>query len=183
MKTIKSTLVLLLVGCASFLSAQSNVSPAYAGSNQQSNTQKFKGTTPMPFQAADMDGQNHFLPDYKGKVVIMAFWSTADEISRNQIKSLNQLQKDFNSTNVVILSLADEDKSDLDSFLKNNSISYPVIPNARPLGEIGYGSDLGSSRIYIVNKTGKIEQVYLTEDESGMQTYHDVKDIVNNLLK
>ena len=149
MKIIKSTLILLLVGCASYISAQSNSSPAYAGSNQQSNTQQFKGTTPMPFQATDMNGKNHFLPDYKGKVVVMAFWSTADELSRNQIKSLNQLQKEFSSKNVVILSLADEDKSDLGSFLKNNSISYPVIPNAKPLGEIGYGSDLGTSRIYL----------------------------------
>ena len=182
MKT-KLTLILLIVGCANYLIAQSNISSAYAGSNQTSSTKKFKGTTPMPFQAADMNGKNHFLPDYKGKVVVMAFWSAADELSRNQIKSLNQLQQEFSSKNVVILSLADEDKSDLDSFLKNNSVNYPVIPNARPLGEIGYGSDLGTSRIYIVNKTGKIEEVYLTEDESGMQTYHDVKDIVNNLLK
>ena len=183
MKTIKSFFILLLVGCASYLSAQSNVSSAYAGTNQPANTQKYKGSTPMPFQAADMAGKSHFLPDYKGKVVVMAFWSTADELSRNQIKSLNQLQKEFSAKDVVILSLADEDKPDLDSFLKNNDINYPVIPNAKPLGEIGYGSDLGTSRIYIVNKMGKVEEVYLTEDESGMQTYHDLKDIVNNLLK
>ena len=178
-----TTLILIFLACANFIAAQSNISSAYAGSNQPSNTQKFKGTTPMPFQATDMNGQNHFLPDYKGQVVIMAFWSTADEISRNQIKSLNQLQKYFSSKNVVLLSLADEDKPDLNSFLKNNSVNYPVIPNARPLGEIGYGSDLGMSRIYIVNKMGEVEEVYLTEDESGMQTYHDVKDVVNNLLK
>ena len=181
MKIIKSIFILLMVGCTSYLSAQTNSSSAYAGSNQ--STDKYIGSTPMPFQAADMAGKNHFLPDYKGKVVVMAFWSAADELSRDQIKSLNQLQKEFSANDVVILSLADEDKPDLDSFLKNNSINYPVIPNARPLGEIGYGSDLGASRIYIVNKMGKIEEVYLTENESGMQTYHDVKDIVNNLLK
>jgi len=165
MKIIKSIFILLMIGCTNFLSAQS---PAYAGSNESTNTKKYIGATPMPFQAADMAGKNHFLPDYKGKVVVMAFWSTADELSRNQIKSLNQLQKEFSTNDVMILSLADEDKPDLDSFLKNNTINYPVIPNARPLGEI---------------KTGKIEEVYLTKDESGMQTYHDVKDIVNNLLK
>lgn len=180
MKTISKIAILLLIGCSNYLSAQS---PAYAGSNQTINTEKFIGTTPMPFQAADMSGKNHFLPDYKGKVVVMAFWSTADELSRNQIKSLNQLQKEFSANEVVILSLAEEDKPDLGSFLENNSIEYPVIPNAKPLGEISYGSELGMSRIYIVNKMGKIEQVYVTEDESGMQTYHDLKDTINNLLK
>lgn len=183
MKIFKSVLILFLVGCTSYLTAQTNSSTAYAESNQITDTKKYIGTTPMPFQAADMKGKNHFLPDYKGKVVVMAFWSAADELSRNQIKSLNQLQKEFSTKNVVILSLADEDKPDLNSFLKNNAINYPVIPNARPLGEIGYGSDLGTSRIYIVNEMGKIEDIYITEDESGMQTYHDVKDIVNNLLK
>jgi len=88
MKIIKSIFILLMVGCTSFLSAQSNTSPAYAGSNQSTETKKYIGSTPMPFQAADMAGKNHFLPDYKGKVVVMAFWSTADELSRNQIKSL-----------------------------------------------------------------------------------------------
>ena len=75
----------------------------------------------MPFQAFDMEGNTHYLPEYKGKVVVIAFWAAGDETSRNQIKSLNRLKREFKSKNVEIISLAQEDKSELVSFLKKKS--------------------------------------------------------------
>lgn len=167
----------------STLIAQNN-SPGFASSSNSNKAQsQFEGSQPMPFQAFDMDGNTHFLPEYKGKVVVIAFWATGDETSRQQIKSLNQVKREFSSDEVAVISFAEEDKSDLVSFLKNNKIEYPVIPNSRPLGEIGYGGDLGTSRIFIVDKEGVVQKVLIAENEEEMGTYHMMKPIIEDLVK
>jgi peroxiredoxin len=177
---LTTSLVLVMM---STLFAQNN-SPAFAKSSNSSKTEsQFEGQQPMPFQAFDMQGNTHFLPEYKGKVVVIAFWATGDETSRQQIKSLNRVKQEFSSEEVAVISFAEEDKSDLVSFLKNNKIEYPVIPNSRPLGEIGYGGDLGTSRIFIVDKKGIVQKVIITENEEEMATYTTIKPIINELVK
>jgi peroxiredoxin len=182
MKSLIVTTSLVLATMSSLI-AQSN-SPAFANSSNSNQAQsQFEGTQPMPFQAFDMSGNIHFLPEYKGKVVVIAFWATGDETSRQQIKSLNQVKREFSSEEVAVISFAEEDKSDLVSFLKNNKIEYPVIPNSRVLGELGYGGDLGTSRIFIVDKKGVVQKVIIAENEEEMGTYHMMKPIIEDLVR
>lgn len=167
----------------SIIFAQNN-SPGFASSSNINQAEsQFEGSQPMPFQAFDMNGNTHFLPEYKGQVVVIAFWATGDETSRQQIKSLNRIKREFSSEEVAVISFAEEDKSDLVSFLKNNNIEYPVIPNSRPLGEVGYGGDLGTSRIFIVDKKGVVQKVIIMENEEEMGTYKMVKPIIQKLMK
>ena len=174
----------LVIASMSILIAQSNPS-SYASSSNSKNRQaqtQFEGMPPMPFQAFDMKGKTHFLPEYKGKVIIIAFWAVGDEVSRHQIKSLNRLKQEFNSDQVEIISLAEEDKSDLVSFLKKNKVDYPVIPNSKPLGEIGYGGEFGTSRIFIVDQNGVVKKVIISKSEEELETYKIVQPIIKKLL-
>ena len=82
-----------------------------------------------------------------------------------------------------IISLAQEDKSELVSFLKKNQIEYPVIPNSSPLGEAGYGGNLGTSRIFVVDKKGVVQKVLVTEEEEEMETYYKLKPVLKNLTQ
>lgn len=173
----------IMLASMSILLAQNN-SPGFASSSNSNQAEsQFEGAQPMPFQAFDMDGNTHFLPEYKGQIVVIAFWATGDETSRQQIKSLNRIKREFSSEGVAVISFAEEDKSDLVSFLKNNNIEYPVIPNSRPLGEVGYGGDLGTSRIFVVDKKGVVQKVIIMENEEEMGTYKMVKPIIQNLMK
>jgi len=171
----------LIIFSFSSLSAQNN---SYANANSTTQAKaKFEGVQPMQFQAFDMEGNTHFLSEYKGKVVVLAFWAAGDEASRNQIKSLNQLKRDFNPNQFKIISLAEEDKADLKSFLKNNQIEYPVIPNSNPLGNAGYGSEMGTSRVFIVDKEGIVQKVHVAEEEEEMETYNILKPVIKDLMK
>jgi peroxiredoxin len=173
----------LVLATMSSLIAQNN-SPGFASSSNSKKAQsQFEGMQPMPFQAFDMNGNTHFLPEYKGKVVVIAFWATGDETSRQQIKSLNRVKREFSSEEVAVISFAEEDKSDLVSFLKNNKIEYPVIPNSKHLGEIGYGGDLGTSRIFILDKKGMVQKVIITKNEEVMGTYNTMKPIIKDLMR
>ena len=182
MKSLILTTSLVLATMSSLI-AQNN-SPGFASSSNSKKAQsQFEGIQPMPFQAFDMNGNTHFLPEYKGKVVVIAFWATGDETSREQIKSLNRVKREFSLEEVAVISFAEEDKLDLISFLKNNKIEYPVIPNSKPLGEIGYGGDLGASRIFILDKKGVVQKVIITEDEEEMGAYNIMKPVIKNLMK
>jgi len=164
--------------------AQSNPS-SYANSSSSKHRQaqnQFEGMPPMPFQAFDMKGKTHFLPEYKGKVVVIAFWAVGDEVSRQQIKSLNRLKQEFTSDQVEIISLAEEDKPDLVSFLKKNKVDYPVIPNSKPLGEMGYGGEFGTSRIFIVDKNSVVKKVIVNQNEKEFETYNVVQPVIKKLL-
>lgn len=183
MKSLLLTLG-LSVAFTSFLSAQNNA-PAFKSSSTNNHRQaqtKFEGMPPMPFQAFDMKGKTHHVEEYKGKVLVLAFWAVGDEASRNQIQSLNRLQREFDAQNLAIISLADEDKQDLVSFMKNNQIEYPVIPNSQPLGEMGYGGEFGTSRIFVVDKKGVVQKMLLVEKEETMFTYETLKPIVQKLV-
>lgn len=174
----------LILASMSISIAQSNPS-FYANSSNSKNRQaqtQFEGMPPMPFQAFDMKGKTHFLPEYKGKVVVIAFWAAGDEVSRQQIKSLNRLKQEFNSDQVEIISLAEEDKSDLISFLKKNKVDYPVIPNSKPLGEVGYGGEFGTSRIFIVDKNSVVKKVIVNQSEKELETYNTLQPIIKKLL-
>ena len=182
---MKSLIIItsLFLASMSTLFAQNN-SPAFANSSNANKAQsQFEGKQPMPFQAFDMDGNTHFLSEYKGKVVVIAFWASGDETSRQQIKSLNRIKQEFSSKEIAVISFAEEDKSDLVSFLKNNKIEYPVIPNSRQLGEVGYGGDLGTSRIFIVDKKGAVQKVMITDKEQGLETYNKIKPVIQDLIK
>ena len=100
-----------------------------------------------------------------------------------QIKSLNRVKREFSSEKLAVISFAEEDKSDLVSFLKNNKIEYPVIPNSKPLGEMGYGGELGASRIFILDKKGVVQKVIITENEKEMGAYNIMKPIIKDLMK
>lgn len=185
MKNLTLTLTILLL-CGFYAQAQNNHSAGFASSSNSNHRQaktQFEGSQPMPFQAFDMQGNTHFLPEYKGKVVIMAFWAAADETSRAQIKSLNKLKKEFSSNDLAIISLAEEEKQDLISFLKNNKVEYPVIPNARPLGEVGYGGEFGTSRIFVMDKNGVVQKVMIEDSEEEMETYGKLKPMIEDLMK
>ncbi|MEM6965777.1 MAG: TlpA disulfide reductase family protein [Bacteroidota bacterium] len=181
MKFLYVTIVLHLLFITRSFAQNQN---AYASSDEPRQTQsQYEGMPPMPFQAFDMKGKTHTLADYKGKVVVLAFWAAGDETSRNQIKSWNRLKKEFDAEEVAIISLANENKSDLTSFLKNHQLEYPVIPNARPLGELGYGSDLGMSRVFILDQTGVIKKVMVFDTEEEMNTYKTLRPIIQKMIE
>lgn len=141
-----------------------------------------ENTEATPFLASDILGAEHFLGDYKGKKVIIWFWSTVDEISTSQIDRLNLIQNKYNN-DLQIISLAEENKTELLDFKRSFPMDFPIIPNGKVLGEAAFGGDLGLGRLFLVDSDGVIQKVIPREafESNAGTAFKYVEDMVKSL--
>ncbi len=118
----------------------------------------FENSKAAPFLAPDVLGKEQYLGDYADKKVILWFWSTADDLSNNQINNLNVLQSRYRNE-LQIISFADEAKQEMLDFRKSIPVDFPIIANGKILGEAAFGGDLGQGRLFLIDQSGIIQKV------------------------
>jgi len=122
----------------------------------------FEGTSPMPFEAPDMNNTKQFLPDYKGKTVVLYFWDTKSKHCVGQLNALEKINREFAKDKVVVLGVAEDDKKTVTTFLSAKQYNFPIVPNALELGNLAYGGDkMDGPRAFIIDKSGTIQKVLL----------------------
>jgi thiol-disulfide isomerase/thioredoxin len=160
----------------SFLS----LSLAQLNDTQQKTVSIFEGFPPIPFEAPDINGQRHFLPDYKDKVLILFFWNLTCEDCKAYLGMMNELATEFKGSDFQIISLADEEKQVLSEFTANSLVNFPIIPNGKGLGEMGYAIELGYPRAFLIDKFGIIQKVVTGSNENF---YGELKLSIETHLK
>jgi len=71
----------------------------------------------------DLEGREYAIDDYLGKVVLVNMWATWCSPCVKQIPDLNFLQEKYRNDNLVILSITDEDKATVNTFLTKHSMN------------------------------------------------------------
>src|SRR4051794_19465985 len=76
--------------------------------------------SPAPqFSGSGLDGNYYDLNDLKGKVVVVAFWSTRCEICHSEFPKYNKLIKTFDGKNVVFLAPTGQSEAAVQAYLKS----------------------------------------------------------------
>ena len=89
--------------------------------------EKFSG-----YKLTDINGNKYDIKDTKGKIVVLNFWFINCPPCKQEIPELNKLQAKFkDSTNVLFLGIALDDKYDLKEFLKTTPFSYNIVDSGR----------------------------------------------------
>jgi thiol-disulfide isomerase/thioredoxin len=85
------------------------------------------GTTPA-LVLKDLEGREHRLDDYQGKVVVVNFWATWCEPCRDEMPSFNRLKARFGNAPfaIVAVNLA-EGEARIGEFLKRVPVDFPVL--------------------------------------------------------
>lgn len=115
------------------------------------------------FSATDLDGQNYNLTDFKGKVVLLTFWSTRCAICQSEIPDLNRLSQKFSGKDVVFIGLTMENEMKVAPYLRKNPFNFRITPNS--FGVVLKYADrdregninMGFPAYYLVNQNGDIE--------------------------
>ncbi len=136
-------------------------------------------SSPMAFMANDMEGIERHLGNYSGQMVLLWFWKTDCPLCLAEIKGLNALREEFFDS-FTLLSLADDNREILSSFLQSNTVNFPIIPNARILAEGAYAHDLGYPRLFIIGHDGLIDAIL---PHSYFQGDHDLKSLLTSIIK
>lgn len=141
----------------------------------------FEGSKAMQFMAPDTKGQEQFLGNYKGKKVLIWFWSKDDGLSISQLDALNLVQSRYRNE-LQILSFANESKGDLIEFTKTYPIDFPIMYNGAILGEAAYGGDIGLGRLFFVDEQGTIIHILPREVfEQGVDYYTTIESILTKI--
>ncbi len=116
----------------------------------------FEGHKAEPFLANDVNGKEHYLDSYKGKKVILWFWSVEDYRALDQVGAMTLLQQEMKPS-LKIIAFAKEPKARVQEYLRQNPMDIDVIPNGEVFGQMAYGAEMGNPRMFIIDQYGIIK--------------------------
>jgi len=96
----------------------------------QSPAASVVGTRLDNFQLVDSFGKAHSLNDYKGKIVILAFWSFKCPVSLAYDRRLAELAEQYGPKGVVILGIDSNSDESAEAIQKNAAsldLAYPIL--------------------------------------------------------
>lgn len=80
------------------------------------------------FVLKDIDGNEHRLSNYRGKVVLVNFWATWCPPCRDEMPSMDRAYKKFKKAGMVILAIdIGEDEDDIFKFTADYPVSFPLL--------------------------------------------------------
>jgi len=121
------------------------------------------------------------LPDsLTNKVVILDFWASWCDPCKESFPALNELQKKYEGRGLIIIAVSvDEEKGDMERFLKENPASFVVLRDAtqKLVEKTGIGTMPSS---FVIARDGKVRFVH--SGFHGSRTKKEYEEQIESLL-
>lgn len=138
----------------------------------------YEGFPATPFMAKNLKGTELYIGDFKGKPLMLLFWSSDNPNCVMHIDQFNRLATEFKDQ-LTIVSFCDEDRISANKFAREHDISFHVIPNSKIFGEAAYANELGYPRAFLIDASGVIRKVVPEEAFNRSQdSFEMIKSIV-----
>lgn len=112
------------------------------------------------FVLKDINGKEHRLTDYRGKVVLLDFWATWCGPCRLAIPELNEIEARFKGRDFALLAISVNDSvSTLKSFVEENDVAFTVLVNDRHVEKLYDVISIPTT--FLIDKDGKIVKKHL----------------------
>ena len=185
---MRSIIIILLSFSVTYLSGQLKDERGYYLVESESFTPPvrdliatFEGNVAEGFLAPDIYGTQHFLNDYRGKATLLFFFELEEEKGRNLLEMLKQFPDEFYDA-VNVIGMAKDSKEDLLNYLNGYTSKFPLIYNGEVFGQMAYGADLGTPRMFIIDESGIIERVIpATAFEADKPVKELILECINNI--
>lgn len=136
----------------------------------------------VPFMAPDIYGNDQNLGNYRGKKILIWFWSANDALCESMITTLNDIQATYRDE-LQIVSFAMEEKEELIPYRKLNPTDFPIMPKGKMFGDFAYAGDLGLGRLFLVDAKGTIQKVFprVAFENNLHESLKFVRDMVRSI--
>jgi thiol-disulfide isomerase/thioredoxin len=115
------------------------------------------GKAAPDFTLQTLDGKNVSLSSFRGKGVLLNFWATWCGPCKIEMPWFVELQKEYGSQGLQIVGVAMDDSStqDIQNFVKEMGVNYPVLIGKEAVGQAYGGVDVLPTTFFI-DRDGKI---------------------------
>jgi thiol-disulfide isomerase/thioredoxin len=136
------------------------------------------GDTMPDLAAAQLEGK---LPDaLKGKVVLLDFWASWCDPCKQSFPAMEELQKQYGPRGFVVIAVnVDENRSDMEDFLKTHTAGFTVVHDAaqKLVAEAGIATMPSS---FLVDQSGRVR--FAHAGFHGEETKKEYRQEIESLL-
>jgi thiol-disulfide isomerase/thioredoxin len=120
-----------------------------------------EGKLPPAFELPDLSGNVVTLADYEGKVVVLDLWATWCPPCRQEIPFLVSLYEEHKDAGLVVVGIGLDDGGAkvLEPFVKQNSVTYPILVGNRDVGQTYQLKGIPTT--FILDRNGRIAAKHL----------------------
>jgi cytochrome c biogenesis protein CcmG/thiol:disulfide interchange protein DsbE len=140
----------------------------------------FKAGDALP-DLASLKLEGKLPSDLKGKVILLDFWASWCEPCKASFPAMEDLQKRFGADGLVVLAVnVDENRSDMESFLKSNAASFCVLRDAgqKLVNQAGIATMPSS---FLIDREGRVR--FAHSGFHGEDTKKQYEREIQSLLK
>lgn len=131
------------------------------------------GDAAPPLNVTDMNGKAVSLADYKGKTVLLDFFTTWCGPCREDMPSLEKLYAKYGHSNLIVISISvSENRPVVEAFLKQHPRPYPVVLSSE--NQMPRPYQVGEFPTYVVIDPNGT----LTSAMSGTQGFGELKHVL-----
>lgn len=138
------------------------------------------GTVAPEFELPGLDGKQHKLSEYKGKVVFLNFWATWCKPCAEEIPSMQMLHENLEPFpfEIVAVSVDKDGPEVIEPFLKKYGVSFPVLHDRKGRVKELYKTT-GVPETFIIDQNGVIaEKVWGPRDWADPASISMVKELI-----
>jgi len=124
------------------------------------------GDTPADFTLPDLKGNKVTFPDeFKGKVVMVRFWTAMCHYCVREMPTIEAVYNKYKGEGFVVLAInVGQPKEEVEGFLSDLNISYPVLLDLYSVTSKKYGFS-SSPTTYIIDRNNVIKEKIMGEVE------------------
>ena len=121
---------------------------------------------------SDLAGAEHSLDDLRGQVILLNFWATWCQPCLDEMLALETFYHSHKAEGLIVIGINNgESAGEVESFLDNLAITFPVWLDPQFLGEGAFGvTNLPSS--FLIDRAGRVRLQWLGAIE--LSTLEDV---------
>ncbi|MBA4348667.1 MAG: hypothetical protein C0415_01575 [Thermodesulfovibrio sp.] len=139
---------------------------AYAEPPSPYAIEKLSGQKAPDFTLKDLNGNDVSLFSFKGKVMILNFWGTWCPPCKEELLSLDRLDRIFKNRGLVILAVStDTSLSTVKDFIAKNPMGLTVLFDGKQKVSKGLYKVFMQPTTFIIDKRGIIYKKYFSEQD------------------
>jgi cytochrome c biogenesis protein CcmG, thiol:disulfide interchange protein DsbE len=119
---------------------------------------------PAPdFSLTDLNDKHYRLSDFRGKVVFLNFWATWCKPCREEMPSMEILNKNFEKDGLVMLAVSIDrvtTTKDISPFVKGLNLTFPILVDSWGRTDKPY-KRMGVPETFIIDQQGIIQEIVI----------------------